>query len=236
MKNKFIALLFITLSLQTIAKNDSTSVVKNGIGISIAPMFSMPTDPNGNLYGNSTKGSIGGTAALCQNIVLSKKQNFYLYTELGFQTYAYINNYAGYSSGSLTSSPYKFVERTNYGYFSLSLQKVIFKISNKLGMFVGIGAQASYCYSQSLTLEETYIVNGQTKTNIYTNSSYHISPDNQWAAAGVARLGFMVNPVKHLSLNIAPIFYYGLNPNLVFKNNNLGYNSLGLNLQIMYSF
>jgi len=220
MKNKIITLLYIALSLQVYtlsAKNDSTSVIKNGIGLSVAPMLSLPANPNGNLYGNVTKGGIGGMAALCENIVLSKKQNFYLYAELGYQTYAYVDNYAGFSNGNFISSPYKLFQRTNYGYFSLSLQKVLFHFGKKLAVFIGVGAQASYCYSTSLTLEEISTVNGQTQTNTFTFSSNHISPDTQWAAAGVARVGLMINPIKHLGINIAPVFNYGLNPNVVFK-------------------
>jgi len=240
MKNKFIALLFIATCFNThtlTAKNDSTSVIKNGIGISIMPMLSMPTYVNqSNYYNNTLKGSIGGTAALCQNIVLSKKQNFYLYTELGYQTNAYINNLPGGLFVGGNSATVKVINRNSNGYFSLSLQKVIFHISKKLGMFAGVGAQISYCYATSQIVEQAVNNNGQVTTNTQTYTSNNIPQQNQWAAAAVARVGFFVNPTKHLSLNIAPVFYYGISPQYIFTQNNPGYNSLGLNLQIMYCF
>ena len=240
MKNKFITLLYIALSLQAytlIARNDSTSVIKNGIGLSITPMFSMPVYVNQNNYVNyTTKGSVGAMGALCQNIVLSKKQNFYLYTELGYLGSAYINTIPGAFYGNSNSVSLKFIERTNNGYFSLSLQKVLFHINKKFGLFAGVGAQISYCYSLTETVEQVTNTNGKTATNTQSTTSYDVPKHNQLAAAAIARIGFLINPTKHLSLNIAPVFYYGLNPKFVFKDNQPGYNSLGLTLQVMYNF
>jgi hypothetical protein len=249
MKNKFVALLFIAACLQAktlSAKNDSTSVIKNGMGISVAPMLSMPSFVNQSNYAsNATKGGFGASAALCQNIVLSKKQNFYLFLELGYQTSAYINNnvpntlFLINANGNVNynnQSTFSLVNRFNYGFFSLSIQKVLFHFGKKVGIFAGIGAQVSYCYSYSQVAKNLLDTTGKNISSNYSTTSYSVPQDNQLAAAAVARLGLMLNPVKHLGINIAPVFNYGLNPKYLFEKNNPGFNSLGLNVQIMYNF
>ncbi|HTA60908.1 MAG TPA: hypothetical protein VK835_00570 [Bacteroidia bacterium] len=240
MKNKCITLFFITVCLQAhtlVAKNDSTSVIKNGIGISVGPMLSIPTNVNQNNYANFSvvsKGGLGASAALCENIVLSKKQNFYLYTELGYQTIAFTNTYTNGSVNTTYNSlvASKDIYQDNYGYFQLSLQKVLFHVAKKFGLFIGVGGQASYNYSSSSTLVETVVTaNGQTTTNTYYGaSSIHSGySQNQLQASALARIGFLINPVKHLSINIAPVFNYS-----VYHNNS--YNTFGLNLQLLYNF
>jgi hypothetical protein len=223
------------------AKNDSTSLVKNGIGLSFAPMYLLPTNNNGNnLFGssNTTRSTVGTTVAICQNIVLSKKQNLYLYTELGGQTN--INSYTATQNSQSTNinvySSVKLIDRTHYAYFSLSLQKVLFSVSKKVGLFAGIGAQINYCLLTSEKLDETFTYGGQTQTNNYSSTNNNIPSQNRKAASGIARIGVLISPVKNLAINLAPVFYYALNPTLVFKQNNISYNSLGLNLQILYSF
>lgn len=240
MKKLCFTLLLAALFLQARtlnAKNDSTSVIRNGLGINIAPIFSLPTFVNQNNYQqNAVKGGIGFTAALCHNIVLSKKHNLYIYNELGYMQNAYADQVpAVVVNGNTNSASVKFATSYSSAYFSLSIQKVLFKISNKLGIFLGVGAQASYLFGITQVVE--YVdANGNKNTQTYTSSGSNINQDYQWAAAALARLGFVATPVKHLSISAAPIFYYGLNPNLVFKNNQPGYNSFGLNLQLMFNF
>jgi len=248
MKNKFIALLYIVVCLQAhtlTAKNDSTSVIKNGIGISVAPMLSAPSFVNSSNYSsNYLKAGVGGSAALCENIVLSKKQNFYLYAELGYQTSAYIDNnvpsvlYTPSSSNinQTNLSHFTLIDRYNYGFFSLSIQKVLFHFGKKVGVFAGLGAQVNYCYSTSTLAKNLLDTTGKNISSSLSSTSYSVPANNQWSASAVARLGLMLNPLKHLSLNIAPVFYYGLSPKYIFTNNNPGFNSFGLNVQIIYSF
>jgi|GEM_PF-1385358 len=249
MKNKFVAGLCIAVCMQAhtmLAKNDSTSVVKNGIGISVAPMLSAPSFVNGSNYSsNYLKAGVGGTAALCENIVLSKKQNFYLYAELGYQTSAYINNnvpntlYLVNANGNVNYNNlthFTLIDRYNYGYFSLSIQKVLFHFGKKVGVFAGIGAQVNYCYSTSTLAKNLLDTTGKNISSQFSSTSYSVPTNVQWSASGVARLGLMLNPLKHLNLNIAPVFNYGLNPKYVFTSNNPGFNSFGLNVQVIYSF
>ncbi|HKC66888.1 MAG TPA: hypothetical protein VKG26_01565 [Bacteroidia bacterium] len=245
MKIKFAALTCIILALQTgnmHAQTDDQSVIKNGLGISLAPMLTIPSFVNQNNYaGNTTKAGFGAMAALCQNIVLSKKHGFYFYLELGYLTTAYIDQTASTiiinpnTNGNTVSGTSKLLDRDNNGFFSLSIQKVLFHLGNKAGMFLGLGAQANYCFSKTVTFQET-TTNGQTTTTTFHSTSNNVSPDNQWSASALARLGIFINPTKHLGLNLAPVFYYGLNPKYVFTNNQPGYNSLGFNVQIMYNF
>lgn len=249
MKNKFITLLFVVVCVQAqtlLAKNDSTSVIKNGIGLSIAPMISAPSYVNGSNYNNNyLKAGVGGTAALCENIVLSKKQNFYLYAELGYQTSAYINNnipntlFIVNANGNVNYnnlSHFSLINRYNFGYFSLSIQKVLFHFGKKLGVFAGVGAQINYCYSTSQVVKNLLDTTGKDISSHYSTTSYSVPQNIQWSAAAVARIGLMANVTKHLALNIAPVFNFGLNPKYIFTNNNPGFNNFGLNLQIMYSF
>ena len=201
-------------------------------------MLSIPiTNYNRYVY-LAPQNGLGGTAALCQNIVLNKKQNFYLYTELGYLTNAYLLStvpglFLQYN-GAVTTND-KIYQRVNYGYLSVSIQKVLFHFGKKVGVFAGIGAQASCCYSTVQTIEEFDYHNGQA-IGTRSTTSYSISNDARWAAAGIARLGLMTNVTKHLALNIAPVFNFGLNPKYVFAGNTTGFHSLGLNLQIMYCF
>ncbi len=168
--------------------------------------------------------------------MLSKKQNFFLYTELGYQSTAYAHQVPVISLGNGNSGSYSFYQKNKYGYFSLSMQKVVLKISKKVNMFVGIGAQLNYCYSITQTTNEIDNINGKTINNNLINTTYNIPQQNLWAAAGVIRVGLLANMAKHLTLNITPVFYAPLNPKYVFVQNNPGYYCLGLNLQIMYGF
>ncbi|HTA62436.1 MAG TPA: hypothetical protein VK835_08270 [Bacteroidia bacterium] len=249
MKNKLIVLLLIIASFKlnatndstTVTKiNDSTSVIKNGIGITVSPMLAMPYyKSSSTLYpGFSFAAGVSG------NLVLSKKHKLYLGVALGYLTNSGIQKNIP-NVYSVTISPNGNVTYTNQGYFStstrfnynylaLSLQKVVAKISAKMYLFAGIGAQLNYNFTIRQSTKNRVDYNGNNLDSTYHWSGVDISQN--FSASAFAKIGLMTNLTQNLSFFVAPVFYYDLNPQVLFKNNNARFNNLGINLQLMYAF
>jgi hypothetical protein len=249
MKNKIIALLLILTSYKLSAKNDSTSVIKSGIGITLSPMLSMPIYKYSSLYyynSNRIKYYPGFSflAGASGNLVVSKKHKLYLGIDLGFLTNSGTQKNLPNATlvtigpnGSVTYQTlnyYNITSRFNYLYLAASLQKVIVKVSKKMFLFAGIGAQFNYNYSIRSSTQNMVDYNGNNIDRVYHESGAGIG--QYWSVSAFAKVGLMANLTQHLSFFAAPVFYYDLNPNVLFKKNYAQFNSGGINLQLIYAF
>ena len=241
MKNKLLSLLLILTTYTLSAKNDSTSIIKNSIGITLTPMLCMPIDGTINPYGSPPPSNFSYAAGISSNLVVSKKHNLFIGIDL---TYSYCSvtqkNIPNFITlNSFGGSPYSptgyFSMTSKYGFICLapSIQKVIAKLGKKVFLFGGIGMQFNYNIALTQATQNHLDFSGN---NIDRTTHQNGTGGNNLALAAFAKVGIMTNLTQRLSFFAAPVFYYDLNPKIIFRNNNTEFNNLGINLQLMYAF
>ncbi len=211
-------------------QKDTIFTIRNGIGLTLSPLYSMPTMN----YGHLIKGAVAGSIGLSGIFRINKKRNIYLSTELGYlnngamnknipNTTSLISNNGTVNYNNITY--YTTITRFNYVYLSLTLQKTIFKFSHGLSLFAGFGAQVNYCYL--ITNRSKNLVDSNGK-----NLDYSIkSVSQKYSESIVVNLGIVKNNSKRIFTIVSPQFYYGLQ-----KKNANGFNSVGINLKLLYNF
>jgi hypothetical protein len=238
MKKHLIILLLIVVSDNLSAQNDSTSIIKNGVGITLSPMLSMPISR----YNQSQFPGFSATAGISGNYAISKKHKMYINAELGYTNNSMIQKNiptfllltpAGSVPYSRTTY-FSINRRYNYAYLAISVQKVILKFSEKLFLFAGIGAQLNYNYSIAEKTNGMLDYNGNNIDRTFHSSGASVSQN--FSVSAFAKVGIMANISKRLSCFAAPVFYYDLNPKVLFKHNDAEFNNIGINLQLIYAF
>jgi hypothetical protein len=234
-----IILIFNLTNCMLTAQTDSTFAIKNGIGLTLSPLYSMPT----NNYHNSIKDEFAGGGGLNYIFSINKKRSSYISAELGYLNNAYIISHIPNTINLVSNNGtvnynnityFDNIVRYNYFYFALSFQKTIFKLSKSLFLFAGIGAQTNYCYLYTSSSKDLTDANGKSADfhNNYTGNSI----PEKYSGYLVAKIGLMKTISKKISFSFSPVFQYGLNPSLVFTQNNIGFNNAGVNFQLLYSF
>jgi len=244
MKIKFIALLFIATCFNVhklTAQTDSTSVIKNSIGISLSPMLCMPIDGAISPYSTPPPSNFSYAAGISSNLVVSKKHKLFIGIDL---TYAYCSVTQKNIPNLITLNSFGGTAYAPRGYFSMtskynficlapSIQKVIAKLGKKVFLFGGIGMQFNYNIALTQSTQNHLDYSGN---NIDYTTHQNGTGGNNLALAAFAKVGVMANLTNRLSFFAAPVFYYDLNPKIIFRHNNTEFNNLGLNLQLMYCF
>ena len=240
MKIKLILFLTILVLYKLPAQNDSTSSLKNGIGLSLSPKLSMEINTNN----QSQYACFSAAAGISGIFVISKKRKLFLNAELGYtnngKLQKNIPNFVVVIPGSGSQHSYgptsyfSFYDRFNYIYLAISIQKAFLQLGKKVFLFGGIGAQLNYNYSIFEKTKGHLDYNGNNIDITYRASGLSIS--QFFSVSAFAKVGISAKLTNHLSCFASPVFYYGLNPKILFRKNFSDFNNLGINLQLIYNF
>ena len=231
MKGGFFIVLFFLLfgeSLQIIAQKDTmmTTEIKNGMGLVFSSLYSKQT------INNPIKiisGGISGSGGISYFCALDKERNIYLSAELGYlYTRGMLNtNYVtvahNYTSTTYNSvTPFSLINRSNYIYFSATIQKIILKLPKSFYLLGGVGIQMNHLYSYSS--ETKGFIDSSTGKNINYKWPYTA---NYTSASLIAKLSLFKKVSKKISIIFSPIFYYGIKSNFLY--------GMGANFQLLYN-
>jgi hypothetical protein len=249
MKTKL--LLTVVLGLQAVfalAQNDTTVIIRNGIGLTVSPLFSVNEDRA--TYYNVMQGRITGSAGITGTFVINKKYNISLSAELGYKQNSWLLKDLPNTTSLIDSEGnihydrityFEQIEKLNYIYFSTSVNKIIYKFSKKFFLLGGAGIQAGYFYSEIKESKNCTDYFGNNNNFKYSYSGTDIN--QHYTAALLGRVGVQKNFLDKFSLMVTPCFSYELIPVSLYLNSTthasdekIKFYNTGINFQLLYNF